>query len=172
MVYKDPHDDEYYKKEILKLLRKKELIRSQMYKALGAKIKAEQLTRVLEVLSTEGKISCRTLHRNNYPTAWGVVDHPEQVKVREFREREKQAQVHYHQLWLAEKRRQEAKKHWLDYLAEFMVENDPEVICELFLDRLCRYRGKRAWLHSFPLPQSQSSSTTPNISNRRNVTYI
>lgn len=95
MVYKDPNDDEYYRKEILKLLRKKEYLRSQMYRALGAKIMAEQLTRVLESLHSENIISCRTLQHGNYPKAWGLVDHSEQVKDTESKERWVRQQERY-----------------------------------------------------------------------------
>src|SRR6185503_12312450 len=86
MAYKDQHDDDYYKREILRLLAHQECIRSQMYKAFGRKVKAEQLTRVLDSLQEERKISFRHLSHSNKPKAWGLIDHPEQVKHRERQE--------------------------------------------------------------------------------------
>lgn len=151
MVYKDPHDDEYYKKEILKLLRKKELIRSQMYKALGAKIKAEQLTRVLEALSKEGKVSCRTLQRDNHPKAWGLIDHPEQVSDRESKKRWQEIWEREQEKYRAAAREKQAREDWQKYLTQVMVTNAPEDIYELVRDMLHRQRrSHRAWLHSSP----------------------
>ncbi len=151
MVYKDPHDDEYYKKKILKHLAKKECVRKQMYRALGAKIKAEQLTRVLESLQAENKISCRTLQYSNYPKAWGLIDHPEQVKERESRER-------YQRMWEAQQekyraagREKQAREDWHECLTQFMVANGPDDVNELLLDVLRRLkRWNHGWLHSSP----------------------
>lgn len=151
MSYKDPHDDDYYKKEILLLLADKECIRSQMYKAFGKKIKAEQLTRVLNSLQLEGKISFRHLSHGNKPKAWGLTDHPEQVKHRERQEA-------YRRWWneripyttFAQER--EARRKWLAYLYRVMVQNDPETVYELICSALFRAtEPSRLWLHSAPV---------------------
>lgn len=151
MVYKDPHDDEYYKREILKLLRKKELIRSQMYKALGAKIKAEQLTRVLEALSKEGKISYRTLQRDNYPKAWGLVDHPEQVSDRESKKRWQEIWDRQQERYRAAAREKQAREDWHAFLTQMMVSYNPDEVYGLVCTALHRAtERRRSWLHSTP----------------------
>lgn len=153
MAYKDPHDDEYYKNEILRLLSDQECIRSQIYKALGAKIKAEQLTRVLESLQAEGKISFRHLQHSNHPKAWGMVDHPEQVKAREDQEQFRQRWQSCRDEFTTFAQEREAKRKWLAYLARAMVANDPEVVYELVCRVLMRADSNYActWRHSMPL---------------------
>lgn len=151
MSYKDPHDDDYYKKEVLRLLADKECIRSQMYKAFGKKIKAAQLTRVLDSLHQEGRISFRHLSHGNHPKAWGLIDHPEQLKYRgqqEVSRRWWNERTPY--ISFAEER--EARRKWLAYLYRVMRQNDPETVYELVCSALFRAtESRRFWFHSSPL---------------------
>lgn len=104
---------------------------SNIYKAFGAKIKAEQLTRILDSLKSQNVISSRRLGfaetgHHNYPEAWGLYDHPKQKKARAFKEERMLASIAAAEEFRAAQRAKLAKQHWHEFWDEAKVVNDPE----------------------------------------------
>ncbi len=149
-MYVDSHDDEYYRERLLKLLSNQECMRSQMYRAFGAKIKAEQLTRVLESLREEGKISSRRLQfveTGHYTQceAWGLFDHPKQIEDREEKQRKKQAEIDRAEAYWAAEYAKETKRHWRDFWDEALVLHSPEDVYAKLHRLLHRSQRSPAW---------------------------
>lgn len=162
MTKLDPYSDETYKARIYDLLSQKEHTRTEIIRALGAKIRADQLTRVLESLVTDGKISQRKHYGNygsTYAPRWGLIDHPNQVAEREEEERRQLALQKVREGYLARARAEERKANWHSYKEDFMVQNDPkdfELLVRRIFSRTHHKPTRRAqvaapWKHSTDL---------------------
>ena len=164
-MYVDPHDDEYYKERLLKLLASQECIRAQIYKAFGAKIKAEQLSRILDSLKEQNIISSRRLGfvetgHHNYPEAWGLYDHPKQIEARAYKEQRRLACVAAEEEFRAAQRAKLAKQHWHEFWDEAIVSNAPEDVYARLHRMLLRAQKttvrrkeqiSEPWMHSIAL---------------------
>ena len=162
MTKLDPYSDETYKARVYSLLSTKEHTRTEIIRALGAKIRADQLTRVLESLASEEKISQRKHYGNygaTYAPRWGLFDHPNQVAEREEEERREIALQKVRDGYIARARADERKASWHSYKESFMVQNDPEEINFLLQKIISRIQLRPArrmqvlapWKHSVNL---------------------
>jgi hypothetical protein len=79
---------------ILKELQENECSKSALYKVTGARVKKEQMDRVLAKLQDDNQISSRKaqLTAGNTRMVWGLARHPEQIKARR-KIRQKQARL-------------------------------------------------------------------------------
>ena len=158
----DPYSDDTYKARIYALLTKKEHTRTEIIKALGAKIRADQLTRVLESLASEKRISKRKHYGNygsTYAPRWGLINHPNQVAEREEEERRQIALQKVRDSYVARARAEARKADWHSYKEVFMAQNDPKdldlliqrIISRTYLKPARRTMMTASWKHSIDL---------------------